>query len=106
LKNGNTRFSAFYKYTGKVVAYLVNEDASITQSFISDYSLLDLQVQQWFLKKTLSVSLGGKNLLNVTNINAGSGSTGGAHTSSGGTAPIAWGRSFYLNITYLIKSKQ
>jgi outer membrane receptor for ferrienterochelin and colicins len=106
LKNGTTKFSAFYKYTGKVVAYFVNEDASITQSFISDYNLLDLQVQQWFLKKTLSVSLGGKNLLNVTNINAGSGTTGGAHTSNAGTAPIAWGRSFYLNITYLIKSKQ
>lgn len=104
LKNGSTKFSAFYKYTGKVVAYLVNEDASITQSFISDYSLLDVQVQQWFLKKTLSVSLGGKNLLNVTNINAGSGSSGGVHASGSGTAPIAWGRSFYLNITYLIKS--
>ena len=106
LKNGTTKFSAFYKYTGKVVAYFVNEDASITQSFISDYNLLDLQVQQWFLKKTLSVSLGGKNLLNVTNINAGSGTSGGAHVSGSGTAPIAWGRSFYLNITYLIKSKQ
>jgi outer membrane receptor for ferrienterochelin and colicins len=106
LKNGTTKFSAFYKYTGKVVAYLVNEDASITQSFISDYSLLDLQVQQWFLKKTLSISLGGKNLLNVTNINAGSGTSGGAHVSGSGTAPIAWGRSFYLTITYLIKSKQ
>lgn len=106
LKNGTTKFSAFYKYTGKVVAYFVNEDASITQSFISDYNLLDLQVQQWFLKKTLSVSLGGKNLLNVTNINAGSGTSGGAHVSNAGTAPIAWGRSFYLNITYLIKSKQ
>lgn len=107
LKNGTTKFSAFYKYTGKVVAYFVNEsDASVTQSFISDYQLLDLQVQQWFLKKTLGISLGGKNLLNVTNINAGSGTTGGAHSSSTGTAPIAWGRSFYLNITYLIKSKQ
>ncbi len=106
LKNGTTKFSAFYKYTGKVVAYFVNEDASITQSFISDYSLLDLQVQQWFLKKTLGVSLGGKNLLNVTNINAGSGTSGGAHTSTSGSAPIAWGRSVYLNITYLIKSKQ
>ena len=106
MKNGTTKFSAFYKYTGKVVAYFVNEDASITQSFISDYNLLDLQVQQWFLKKKLGVSLGGKNLLNVTNINAGSGTSGGAHTSTTGTAPIAWGRSFYLNITYLIKSTQ
>ena len=106
LKNGTTRFSAFYKYTGKVVAYFVNEDASITQQFISDYQLLDLQVQQLFLKKSLSVSLGAKNLLNVTNINAGSGTAGGAHISNTGTAPIAWGRSFYLNITYLIKSKQ
>jgi outer membrane receptor for ferrienterochelin and colicins len=106
LKNGTTKFSVFYKYTGKVVAYFINEDASITQNFISDYQLLDIQVQQWFLKKTLSVSLGGKNLLNVTNVNSGSGSTGGAHTSSTGTAPIAWGRSFYVSITYLIKSKQ
>ncbi|MNK24850.1 Colicin I receptor precursor [compost metagenome] len=106
LKNGTTKFSAFYKYTGKVVTYFVNDDASITQQFISDYQLLDLQVQQWFLKKTLGVSLGGKNLLNVTNITAGSGTTGGAHTSSSGSAPIAWGRSFYVNITYLIKSKQ
>lgn len=106
LKNGTTKFSAFYKYTGKVVAYLVNDDATVTQQFISDYQLLDVQVQQWFLKKTLGVSLGGKNLLNVTNIRAGSGSTGGAHASSSGSAPIAWGRSFYMTITYLIKSKQ
>lgn len=106
LKNGTTKFSAFYKYTGKVVTYFVGEDASVTQQFISDYQLLDVQVQQWFLKKTLSVSLGGKNLLNVTNITAGSGTAGGVHTSSTGTAPIAWGRSFYLTMTYLIKSKQ
>lgn len=107
INKSNTRFNVFYKYTGKVVNYVVNQDdASIMQTFISDYNLLDFQVQQWFLKKTLGVSLGAKNLLNVTNISSGTGSTGGAHTSASATAPISYGRSYYLSITYLIKSKE
>lgn len=107
LKKGNTKFSAFFKHTGNVVTYLTNEDdGTVSQFYISPYSLLDFQVQQWFLKKTLGVSLGGKNLLNVTNITAGTGTTGGAHGGGGGMAPIAWGRSYYLQITYLLKSKQ
>lgn len=105
LRSGNTRFSAFYKYTGKQVAYFLGDDASVTQSFMASYHLLDMQVQQWLFHKKLGVSIGGKNLLNVTNVVAGSGVTGGAHTSSSGTAPIAWGRSFYIQITYHFQTK-
>lgn len=90
-------WSAFYKYTGKVSAFYLNEDQTIEPIFIADYHLLDVQMSTTFWKKNIRLAAGTRNLLNVKNITANSGS--GAH--SGGTStPIAVGRTYYLSLIF------
>lgn len=90
-------FSGFYKYTGKVSSFYINEDQTIEPLFIDDYHLLDVQMSYAFWKKNVRLAAGSRNLLNVKNIAANSGS--GAH--SGGTStPIAVGRTYYLSLIF------
>lgn len=92
-------FAGFYKYTGRVQTYLMlSGDPSPTVSYINDYSMLDLNVTRNFFDKLLTVSVGGKNLLNVTQVAAGSGT--GVHTGSGTSTPIGWGRTVYVRLQF------
>lgn len=95
-KKPQITFFAYYKYTGKLVSYLQADDATLQQFSINDYNMIDFNMSREFLKKRISVSLGAKNLLNVTSVNS-SGSTG-AHSGGGGSTPIGWGRSYYIKL--------
>ena len=96
-------FSAFYKYTGRVQIYQQEADGSQTASFIEDYNMLDASASREFLKKRIVLTLGAKNLLNVTGIGV-SGGTGAAHTSSATSTPISWGRSAYIKLQFNLRS--
>jgi outer membrane receptor for ferrienterochelin and colicins len=96
-KKPQITISAFYKYTGRVIAYLIqSDDPAPAVSFIGDYSILDLNLSREFRKKQLIVSIGGKNLLDVRQVAAGFGP--GAHSGSGTSTPIGWGRSVYVKL--------
>jgi outer membrane receptor for ferrienterochelin and colicins len=91
--------AAFYKYTGRVQTYLVSsDDPSPTVSYINDYSMLDLNLTRAFFDKLLTVSVGGKNLLNVTQVAAGSGPS--VHAGSGTSMPVGWGRTVYVRLQF------
>lgn len=87
---------AYYKYTGKLVSYLMRDDGSLQQFFINDYNMIDVNASREFFQKRLSVSLGAKNLLNVTSVT--SSMSTGAHSGSSGSSPIGWGRSYYVKL--------
>jgi outer membrane receptor for ferrienterochelin and colicins len=90
-------FSGFYKYTGRMTMYLLlSDEPSPTVSFINDYSILDLNATRAFWNKKLVVSVGGKNLLNVTQVAAGYGP--GVHSGSGSSTPVGWGTSVYVKL--------
>lgn len=94
-KKPQLMFFLYYKYTGKLVTFLQMEDQSLQQSFISDYNMLDVNVSREFWKKRVNVSLGAKNLLNVTSVT--SSTSTGVH-GGGGSSPIGWGRSYYIKL--------
>jgi len=55
------------------------------------------------MKNTFSVSLGGKNLFDVKDVEAGIVNSG-AHSSNGsGASRVAWGRTIFLKLTYNFK---
>lgn len=98
LKKPEILFSAFYKYTGKVLSVLKIDETTFQEFRLADYHLLDFSIQKKWWKNRIATQLGGRNLLDVTNI-LSSGATGGAHSSGGNSSPIAWGRSFYLKVS-------
>lgn len=97
-------FSGFYKYTGKLPVYRMNEDQTIYKSKMGDYHTADASVSKSFCKKRISISGGVKNIANVRNV---SGSTGGdAHTASSNTVVIGMGRTYFLKVDLNFASKQ
>jgi len=102
LKN-NISLSVFYKYTGKLPQFNVDESQNVTQGIIEDYHNLDLSIIKSLLKGKLLVSAGGKNLFNVTSITSTGNGSGSVH-SGGSDVPVSWGRTVFVklnfNITY------
>ena len=91
--------SIFYKYTGKVQNFLRSAEGDILQNFIGDYNTLDVTASKTLWKRHITLTIGGKNLMNVQNVQAniaGSIHGGGASNS----APIAWGRTFFVKLDF------
>lgn len=86
-----------YKYTGERVNLIVNKEGEIMEGSIEDYSMLNLSMTKSFKNKKYKVTAGANNLLDVA-ILSNSSSTGGAH--SGGNSVVAWGRSFFVSVSY------
>ena len=98
LPKAKMEFSVFYKYTGKQQGYSVTDDVVSTTS-IDSYNMLDATVGKQIIPDLLKISAGVKNILDVQNINS-SASTGGAHSSSTGSLPIAMGRIYFINVSF------
>ena len=90
-------FFVYYKYTGKLIQFIRTDDAQLSESFISDYNMLDASINRDFWKKRINLSVGAKNLLNVTSVTSSS-SSGGVHSGGSGATPIGWGRSYYIKL--------
>ncbi|HAP71187.1 MAG TPA: hypothetical protein DCQ41_01865 [Cryomorphaceae bacterium] len=100
----NMKMSVFWKYTGRTPSYNIDGDDEIQLGFVEDYHTLNLTITKNFEKKGVSLSLGGKNLMNVQNVGVtGGGSVGGAHSSVGSAIAMNWGRSLFMSINYNLK---
>lgn len=102
----NLDFSAFYKYTGPVSEYrLVNRDGDSVPKMqqIDGFHWMDLTLaKRWPM---LTATAGVKNLLDLQSIN-NSFSTGGAHADASGSTSISYGRSYFVKLTFKLKSKR
>lgn len=103
-KKPQITFSAFYKYTGRVLVYLSSEESDPVMSFINDYTMLDFSASKPFWSKHIVLTCGAKNLLNVRQVAAGNGP--GAHSGSGTSTPVGWGRSIYIKLQFNIHYKK
>lgn len=97
------KFSLFYKYTGKQPGFTLTAERTPLKYFIDDYHTLDFTLSYGFKLELFrnfhfNILTGGKNLLNVTNINQSAPSIEGFHSSGATTLPIAWGRTFFATL--------
>lgn len=90
--------SAFYKYTGKLPRYSIDNQGNLAESFIDGHHGLDISFMKRFFQNKLTVSTGAKNLFDVTMVDA-AGGTGGVHTGGGGAVPVGWGRSYFIKLS-------
>ena len=92
--------NVFYKYTGKLLAVGLDATNTPYQTIIEDYHTFDANFSTGFFKKKFIVTVGAKNIFNVTNVLSTS-SGGGAHSSGGFSTPIAMGRTYFLKLDYV-----
>lgn len=91
-------FAAFYKYNGRIPSYRTDASGTITQVENSAYSWADASVSKSLLQKKLDLTIGVKNLFNVTTI--ASGAIGGAHSLAGGQSSVGSGRGYFVRLAY------
>lgn len=96
IRKYNLSFSGFYKYSGKVIGYYIDEEEGIQQNLLGDFSTLDLTATKGFWKNKIKWTLGGKNLFNVRNIVSRGES--GVHSSSTGSVSMRWGISVFTSL--------
>jgi outer membrane receptor for ferrienterochelin and colicins len=95
-----TTVNVFYKYTGKLPGVGLDANNVPYQTFIGAYNTLDANISTRFFKKKFTVTIGSKNILNVTNVLANN-SSGGVHSPGGFSTPIAMGRTYFLKLDYV-----
>ncbi|MDY0104361.1 MAG: TonB-dependent receptor [Lentimicrobium sp.] len=98
-------FTASYKYTGRTTRLILDADENISESFMDSYHNLDVSVMKSFLNKRFTANAGVRNLFDVTNITS-TGASAGVHSSGGGNAPVAWGRTFFIKLTFNISKNE
>ncbi len=93
--------SLFYKYSGKVPSYVTNttEASGYKLAEIGAFNLADFMLNK-SLYKYITINAGIKNLFNVTQLSNTSTSSGGAHSTGGGSVPYSYGRSYVLGLTF------
>jgi outer membrane receptor for ferrienterochelin and colicins len=96
IKRNNLKFSLFYKYSGKVVGYYLDDEDEVKESLLGDFHTFDVTVSKGFWKNKVRWVIGCKNLFDVQSIQ----STGdsGTHSDNSGSTPMSWGRSIFTSI--------
>jgi len=101
LEKINASANVNYKYTGRYP--LLTPDGVFENDYISGYSNLDISFMKSFLKNMFSVTVGGKNLLDVNDVSTAIVNSG-AHSGGGdGASRVAWGRTAFVKLTYNFK---
>ena len=96
LPKWGTSISGYYKWTGKSQLWAATTNGYIV-SEIEPYAWLDASIKQTFLNKKMELTLGARNLLDVTDVRRTL-VTSGHDTSS--SVLLGYGRTFFLKLTY------
>lgn len=93
-----TVFSGYYKYNGKMQRF-VEGTSSFILSEIDPSNWLDASVRKNFFKDQFEVTMGARNLFNITNVNQSNTNQAAGHAAPG-EVMLAYGRSYFLKLAY------
>lgn len=93
--------SVFFKYSGARPGYQLvsNSTDGVRLTKIGAFSWTDIMLNKTVYKH-FTLNAGVKNLFNVTQLSNTSVTTGGAHSTGGGSQPYSYGRSFVLGMAF------
>ncbi|MDR6968267.1 outer membrane receptor for ferrienterochelin and colicins [Flavobacterium arsenatis] len=99
----NTVFSAFVKYNGPQYQF-VNQENENGESILvrgkqDGFTWLDATVKKSFFKNNFEVTVGARNILDITTINTTS-VEGGAHSGPPTNILMGYGRSYFMKLLY------
>lgn len=98
IQKWNTIASIYYKFTGKTQQF-VEDQQGYALSDIESYNWLDASIQKNFFKDKLELTMGARNLFNITDINQTNLNQGGGHSVSSQIL-LAYGTSYFTKLTY------
>jgi len=98
LKNAQTQFALYYKYSGEERRYISN-GTSYDLGKIGDFHMMDFIITQPFWKNQFDVSVGVKNIFDVTSVNNSTVNSVG-HETPTGVSNLFYGRSYVARLTY------
>jgi len=90
--------SVFYKYNSRLPQFYLDQNNQVKEGYVDEYHTLDVTIKRNFFKDMIQLTLGGKNLFDNKNI-ISLGNTGGVHSTSDGTVPVGWGRTWFAGLT-------
>ncbi len=93
-----TTVNIFYKYTGRMPNFIYAEDGSVTENRRAAFSMLDLTATTKLWNNHIGLTLGVKNLLDVTTIQGVA--SGGAHEGGSSSISIGMGRTYFATLTF------
>jgi len=94
----NTTLSGYYKYVGKSQHWVVG-GTNYVVSDIESYGWLDASVRKTFLENKIEITIGARNLLDITDIHQTKVNVGQAHPVSS-EIMLGYGRSYFIKLTY------
>jgi outer membrane receptor for ferrienterochelin and colicins len=93
-----TIFSAYYKHNGKSQQFIESTSEYLI-SEVDSSNWLDASVRKNFFNDKLEATIGARNLFDIKNINQTRTAEGAGHASSGEVL-MAYGRSYFVKLTY------
>jgi len=106
LQNTKTLFALYYKYTGEQRKYTLKTNAQDAQDpgqyvlgEIGDYNMLNFTLSQPFFKNHLELSLGIKNIFDVTSVR-NTVQAGNSHNGPRDQQNLFYGRSYFARLNY------
>lgn len=95
----DTKISLFYKYNGKMPAFTLVDNLP-AEYFVDDFNMMDLSLSKSFYDR-FNLVAGVKNVFNVSEIQSSLIASGGVH-SGGGSFPVGWGRTFFVQFNFKV----
>ena len=97
-----TKLNVFFNNTGRLRIF-ISENGSITETYSQSYNILDCSINRRIYNDLLVITIGGKNLLNITDIKQYSSNS--VHSTSDNNIPVGYGRTFFTNIKFNLLEK-
>lgn len=95
--------AAYFKYNGKQQQFVASFDDSgnptFKKSVIDAFSWLDASLKKGFYSNAFEVTLGARNILDITAVNQSQPNSGAAHPV-GSSVLLGYGRSYFLKLVY------
>jgi outer membrane receptor for ferrienterochelin and colicins len=85
------------KYTGKRPGYYLDENDEVQLGTIQAFHMMDISATKRFWNDRVNLTVGVKNILDVTDIQSNVAASGGVH-STGNAISQSWGRSFFASM--------
>ena len=98
IKKWNTTAAMYYKFTGKSQQYVAGSQGFVL-SDIDSYSWMDASLQKAFNNNKWEVTIGARNLFNITNIEQTNLNQGGGHAVASQIL-LGYGTSYFTRLTY------
>lgn len=91
--------NVFYKYTGESTAIYLDENENVLEGVTQSFNTMDFSLTRAFWQKRINLSVGAKNIFDVSNITSTT-SLGGVHSGGSGSVLKAWGRSYFVSLKF------